>query len=130
MGETTEDIFETACALRELKIESIPINFFIPIPGVKLDIKPDLFPEYCLSVLSLYRFLNPKAEIRVAAGWEIYFRSMQVMAFYPANSIFMEGYLNTQGSFRKRIYQMIRDAGFNISSGFSLDELIERKSKI
>ncbi len=129
MGETVDDIFESACALRDLKIESIPINYFIPIPGVKLDIKPDLSPEYCLRVLSLYRFLNPRAEIRVAAGWEIYFRSMQVMAFYPANSFFMEGYLNSQGSSKKFIYQMIKDAGFNINSNYSLDELIEGSRK-
>ena len=127
MGETADDIFETACTLRDLKIESIPVNFFIPIKGVKLDIKPNLSPAYCLRVLCLYRFLNPEAEIRVAAGWEIYFRSMQVLAFYPANSMFMGGYLNTRGKSRIFILQMIKDAGFKICSDYSLDELIQRE---
>jgi len=38
----------------------------------------------------MFRFLNPTAEIRVAAGRELHLRSMEVMALYPANSLFLQ----------------------------------------
>jgi biotin synthase len=124
MGEGIEDVLEMAYTLREIRAESIPVNFFIPIKGALLNEEPILSPEYCLRVLCLYRFLNPKAEIRIAAGRERYLRSMEALALYPANSLFLDGYLNARGSERARTLQMIKDAGFTISSEYSLDELI------
>jgi len=129
MGERHKDIIDVAMKLREVKAESIPVNFLMPIEGNVLDKAPDLTPEYCLRVLCLFRFLNPTAEIRVAAGREMHLRSMEVLAFYPASSLFLEGYLNTRGSHRKRTLEMIRDAGFQIVSDYSLQELIANEEK-
>lgn len=124
MGESSDDIIDMAYTLRELSAESIPINFFIPIEGTQLSEQPALSPEYCLRALCLFRFINPKAEIRIAAGRERYLRNMEVMALYPANSLFLNGYLNVKGAQRARTLQMIKDAGFTIKSEYSLDELI------
>jgi biotin synthase len=127
MGETRSELLEVAQSLRELSAESIPVNFFLPLPGTNLEPTEDLTPEYCLRVLCLFRFLNPKAEIRAAAGREVYFRSLEPMCLYPANSIFLQGYLNAKGSERKQTLQMILDAGFTIKSEQPLDELVERE---
>jgi len=124
MGEEIDDILQTAYTLRKIEAESIPVNFFIPIEGAQLKEKPALSPEYCLRALCLYRFLNPKAEIRIAAGRELHLRSMEVMALYPANSLFLDGYLNAKGNTRLQTFQMIKDAGFTVKSDHSLDELI------
>lgn len=124
MGEGIDDVLETAYTLREIGAESIPVNFFIPIEGAQLKGQPALSPEYCLRALCLYRLLNPKAEIRIAAGRELHLRSMEVMALYPANSLFLDGYLNAKGSARLHTLQMIKDAGFTVRSDHSLDELI------
>ena len=69
--------------------------------------------------------MNPAAEIRIAAGRELHLRSLEVMALYPANSLFLDGYLNARGEARRRTFQMIKDAGFTIQSEQNLDELIE-----
>ena len=130
MGETYQDILEVVYALRELQVESIPVNFYIPIEGNALGLVSNLSPEYCLRVLCLFRLLNPKAEIRAAAGRELHLRSMQVMALYPANSLFLDGYLNTKGDDRRRTLQMIKDAGFAIRSDYSVDELLEKEGPI
>ena len=124
MGEGVDDILETAYTLRNIKSESIPVNFFIPIKGAQLTGQLPLSPNFCLRALCLYRFLNPKAEIRIAAGREIHLRSMEVMALYPANSLFLDGYLNAKGDERSKTLQMIKDAGFSIQSDHSLDTLI------
>ena len=124
MGEAAEDVLETAYTLRKIQAESIPVNFYIPINGNKLGNIAALSPEYCLRALCLYRFLNPRAEIRIAAGREMHLRSLEVMALYPANSLFLDGYLNARGEERQRTLQMIKDAGFTIQSEQNLDELI------
>ena len=127
MGETENDIIEVAKTLRRLKSESIPVNFLIPIPGTQLKTTSELSPEYCLRILCLYRFLNPTAELRVSAGREMHLRSMEVLALYPANSLFLQGYLNTKGASRVRTLQMIKDAGFTIKSTIDLDALLEQE---
>lgn len=125
MGEEHADIIDVAKRLRALKAESIPVNLLIPIEGNVLSSQgSDLTPDFILRVLCLFRFLNPSSEIRVAAGREIHLRSMEVMALYPANSLFLQGYLNAKGSTNSRALQMIKDAGFSIRSEIDLDELI------
>jgi biotin synthase len=124
MGETAEELIELALMLRDLEAKSIPINFLLPIPGNKLEKEQNLSPGYCLKILCLFRFLNPQAEIRTAAGREYHLRSMEVMSLYPANSLFMDGYLNTRGKSRKDTLQMIIDAGFTIKSDISAEELL------
>ena len=127
MGEESTDIVEVAKNLRSLKVKSIPVNFLVPIDGNQLKNISHLTPEYCLRILCLYRFLNPKSELRVAAGREGHLRSMEVMALYPANSLFLDGYLNTKGSSRLKTLRMIKDAGFTIKSEQSLEKLLEQE---
>jgi biotin synthase len=128
MGETAEELIDLAIMLRDLEAKSIPINFLLPIEGNKLENAQNLSPEYCLRILCLFRFLNPKAEIRTAAGREYHLRSMEAMSLYPANSLFMDGYLNTRGKSRKETLQMIIDAGFTIKSEKSPEELLEHET--
>jgi biotin synthase len=128
MGEKEPDVVEVALKLREIKAKSIPINLLVSIEGTALKDRPELSPEYCLRILCLFRFLNPEAEIRIAAGREIHLRNLEVLSLYAANSLFMEGYLNTKGSTRMKTLQMIRDAGFTINSDHNLEELLNTES--
>jgi len=114
MGEESVDIVEVAFKLRELEVPSIPVNFLIPIRGNQVQTDGSLTPEHCLRALCLMRFVNPTAEIRVAGGREGHLRTMQPFALYPANSLFVEGYLTTKGDPVEETYAMIRDAGFEI----------------
>ena len=127
MGEGIDDLIKVAKALRQLEVASLPVNFFLPIFGTQLVETPTLTPDYCLRVLCLYRFLNPQAEIRVAAGREHHFRSMEVMALYPANSMFIDGYLNAEGSTASRTLEMIRDAGFTVKANSDNTEPLKQE---
>ncbi len=126
MGEPASDLVEIAQTLRSLGAESIPVNFLLPFEGNDLVDPIGLTPEYCLRVLSMFRFVNPTAEIRIAAGREFHLRSLEPLALYPANSLFLEGYLNAKGAASNRTYQMIVDAGFEIVSDFSAAALIDQ----
>lgn len=130
MGETPGDVIDAALTLKKFKnVKSIPVNFFLPLKGLRLSKAPRLTPEYCLRVLCLYRFLNPRAEIRIAAGREYHLRDMQVLGLFAANSIFLDGYLNAKGESRLKTLQMIKDAGFSIKSEKNLDELIAQEKQ-
>lgn len=112
MGERDADIVEVALELRRLEIPSIPVNFLIPIEGNRLQDDGTLTPERALRVICLFRLANPQAEIRLAGGREGHLGALQPLALYPANSLFIEGYLTTRGSTALTTYRMIRDAGF------------------
>jgi biotin synthase len=114
LGESEEDLLDLAYSLRELEVDSVPVNFLDPRPGTPLGDRTRIDPTYALRVLCLFRFLHPRADVRVAGGREVTLRSMQVMALYPANSIFTSGYLTTAGATPNEDHQMIRDAGFEL----------------
>ncbi len=114
MGERSRDLVEVAFRLRELEVPSIPVNFLIPIAGNPVLSDGSLGPERCLRVLALVRLVSPRAEVRMAAGREGHLRSLGALALWPANSLFVEGYLTTRGDAVAETYRMIRDAGFEV----------------
>ena len=116
MGETDDDIIDLAFALRELRVDSLPLNFLIPIDGTPFAERRELDPGTCLRALCLMRLTNPEAEIRVAGGRELNLGWFQALALYPANSIFVDGYLTTPGQAASAAHQMIADMGFEIEA--------------
>jgi biotin synthase len=115
MGETSRDAVEVAFALRELEVPSIPVNFLIPIEGNPIRGDGSLTPERCLRALAMVRLVNPRAEVRVAAGREGHLRALEALALWPANSLFVEGYLTTRGHAVRETYRMIHEAGFEVA---------------
>lgn len=114
MGESREDVVDMLLDLREINPEALPINFLIPIPGTPLEGTDTsaLTPAYCLKVLCLARLMVPKADIRCAAGREIYFKGREKELLTVVNSIFASGYLTADGQGISDTLQMITDAGF------------------
>ncbi len=117
MGETDEDIVDLAFALRDLGVDSLPVNFLLSIDGTPLSDRDDLTPHRCLRALSLFRLTNPEAEIRIAGGRERHLGEFQSLALYAANSIFVEGYLTTPGQAYREAHAMIAGMGFEVESG-------------
>lgn len=112
MGESDDDVINLALSLRDLGVTSVPVNFFIPIPGTPFADVKRLNPRQCLRILCLFRFLLPSQEIRIAGGREVHLRSLQPLGLYAANSIFVGDYLTTPGQTANQDWEMIRDAGF------------------
>jgi biotin synthase len=114
MGEQSHDLVDVAFRLRELEVPSIPVNFLIPIDGNPVQSDGSLTPERCLRALAMMRLANPRAEIRAAGGREGHLRGLGALALWPANSIFVDGYLTTRGDAVEDAYRLIRDAGFEV----------------
>ncbi|WP_054950676.1 biotin synthase BioB [Numidum massiliense] len=114
MGESDAEVVEMAYALRELDADSVPINFLNAIPGTPLEDYGRTPALRGLKVLSLFRFICPTKEIRIAGGREVNLRTLQPLALYAANSIFVGDYLTTPGQEMTGDYRMIEDLGFEI----------------
>ncbi len=115
MGESQEDVVQMAFHLRELKAESIPLNFLNPIQGTPLEGRSGLSPLECLKTLAMFRYANPDRELRIAGGREMHLRSLQPLGLYAANSIFVGDYLTTKGQPPADDYKMIEDMGFVVT---------------
>ncbi|MEO5340679.1 MAG: biotin synthase BioB [Magnetococcus sp. MYC-9] len=115
MGESAADLWQVANTLRQLQARSIPINFYVHIPGNRLGVvEPAMTPEQCLRIMCLFRFANPDAELRAAGGREVHVRSLSPLLLYPANALFSAGYLNVGGQSTEEVMRMIVDAGFEV----------------
>jgi biotin synthase len=114
LGESEDDLLDLAFALRELDVDSVPVNFLDARPGTPLAGRPLVEPGFALRALCMFRLVHPRTDLRVAGGRELTLRALQAMALYPANSIFTHGYLTTGGATPHADHQMIRDAGFEL----------------
>jgi biotin synthase len=119
MGESLDDLIDMGFALRKLEIESIPINILLRIAGVPLEKSLENVPEtgvsHALKVMCLMRFLSPRAEVRAAAGRER-LGEHQMKVLWPANSLFVDGYLTTEGEHHDDVQRWILVAGFEIET--------------
>lgn len=115
MGERHDDIVSMAFDLRELGVQSIPLNFLNAIDGTPLEGSGNLTANDCLKALAMFRFVNPDRELRISGGREIHLRSLQPLGLFVANSLFVGDYLTTKGQPPQADYDMIRDLGFEVT---------------
>ena len=110
LGETSTHRIELAFAVKELDVDSIPLNFLNPIPGTPLENAKPLHPMEILKIIAMFRFVNPKKEIRICGGRAKNLRSVQPLMFASGASGLMTGdYLTTTGSNLDDDKQMIED---------------------
>lgn len=99
IGETWQDRIDMAIILRELNVDSVPINFLIPIKGTVLGSREFLHPFEALKIVSLYRFILPQKEIRICGGRMQVLREFNSMVFFAgADGLLSGDYLTTSGS--------------------------------
>ncbi|HHT9117967.1 MAG TPA: biotin synthase BioB [Candidatus Hypogeohydataceae bacterium YC38] len=112
VGELPEDRLELAFTLKELEVDTIPLNFLHPIPGTPLETSSPLSPIEILKIIALFRFILPRKEIKVAGGRQRNLRDLQSWVFYAgASSIIVGNYLTTKGRAVEEDLQMIIDLG-------------------
>jgi biotin synthase len=116
MGENDEDVVDLSFALRELGVDSLPVNLLHPIDGTPLEGVNFLDPLRALKALCLFRFVNPTCELRAAGGRERNLAEWQALALYPANSIFVRGYLTTPGQSADDAKRMIEEIGLEVEN--------------
>jgi biotin synthase len=118
LGESPEDRVELALTLRELGVDSIPVNFLNPVPGTPLEGRKDLTPVECLRVIAMLRLTNPTREIIVCGGREVNLRDLQALMFAAGATGTMVGnYLTTAGRPAEDDLRMLCDLGLTRREG-------------
>lgn len=116
LGESLEQRVELAFTLRELDVDSIPLNFLNPIEGTAMGGRPTVPPMEGLKTIAVFRFILPEKDIIVSGGREVTFRDLQPLIFMAgANGTLIGNYLTTKGSEPDRILKMIEDLGLEVA---------------
>ncbi|MFW2330980.1 MAG: biotin synthase BioB [Nitrospinota bacterium] len=114
IGESDEQRVELAFTLKELDVDSIPINILNPIKGTKLENSKPLSPIKILTIIAMFRLMMPTKDIKVAGGREKNLRDLQSLIFAAgANSTMVGSYLTTTGRDGALDLQMINDLGLS-----------------
>lgn len=115
LGETAAQRIEMALTLRELEVDSVPLNFLNPIAGTRLEGTSNINPQECLVTIALYRLLLPDRMITVCGGREKNLRDLQSWIFFAGASGTMIGnYLTTTGRNTDDDWQMLRDLELDV----------------
>ncbi|MDH4320443.1 MAG: biotin synthase BioB [Desulfobulbaceae bacterium] len=98
LGESEDDRISMAQTLRDLKVDSVPINILIPLPGTPMAGVEPLPVAEILRSIALYRLIFPELPIRLAAGRETALTDFLSSALLAgADGMMIGGYLTQRG---------------------------------
>ena len=112
LGETWEDRLELALDLAELEADSIPLNLLTPIPGTPLEGTPPLSVEEVRRIVAVFRYINPTAWIRMAAGRGRFADGGAILFRSGANSAITGDMLTTTGTNIAQDLDLMKQGGF------------------
>ncbi len=98
LGETETDRISMAMTLNECKVDSVPLNILIPLPGTPLEDAPPLTQAEIMRAIALFRIILPHVPLRLAAGRESALGDFLGVAFMAgADGMMIGGYLTQRG---------------------------------
>ncbi|MFH1877760.1 MAG: biotin synthase BioB [Candidatus Omnitrophota bacterium] len=98
MGETWDDRIDMALLLKDLGVNSIPLNFLVPVKGTFFAEREAISPIEALRAIALFRMILPDKDIKIAAGRESVLNDFQGMLYSAgANGMMIGGYLTVKG---------------------------------
>ena len=110
LGESWEDRIDMAFALKDIGVDSVPVNFLTPVTGTPFENKGLINPIEALKIIAIYRLILPLSEIRVCGGRQAALRDLNPMIFLAgADGLLIGNYLTTSGRDPVSDLQMIRD---------------------
>lgn len=119
MGETWEDRLDMAISLAELGIDSIPINALMPIEGTPLENQPQLTEDEILRTIAFFRYINPEANIRLAAGRALLTNDGEIAFQSGASATITGNMLTTVACATIRSdKQMLKDLGRDVTPDY------------
>lgn len=113
-GELPEDRISMAITLRELGIQSIPINMLNPIMGTPFGERNKLSNEEMRRIIAIYRFILPTASIRLAGGRGLLEDKGKTCFLSGANAAISGDMLTTAGITVKTDLQLLKELGYEV----------------
>lgn len=115
LGESWQDRIDMSLALRELNVDSVPVNFLIPVNGTPMGNTAPLHPFEALKIISLFRFMLPDKAVRVCGGRRQVLGEFNAMVFMAgADALLTGNYLTTTGTTYQDDLRLIRQCGLEV----------------
>ena len=114
MGETWQDRLDMALLLSELHVTSIPLNFLIPVKGTPLGRQKKLETDEITRIVAIFRYINPEAWIRIAAGRSYFNDGGAVLFRSGANAVLTGDMLTTVGNNTAQDREMLTSMGWQL----------------
>ncbi len=112
MGESWSDRVDLALALRELEVESVPLNLLNARQGTPLSDRSKLDPYEALKAIAIFRMILPKQIIRYAGGREAVMGELQALGLKAGiNAMLIGHYLTTLGQPPEQDHAMLASLG-------------------
>ncbi len=109
LGESMDDRIEMAFLLKELDVDSVPINILVPIKGTPLENIEPLPVSEIIKTIAVFRIILKDKTIKIAAGRESVLKDFQSLAFLAgANGMLIGGYLTIKG---RSVYEDLEMTG-------------------
>ncbi|WP_457568809.1 biotin synthase BioB [Desulfurobacterium sp.] len=115
LGESIEDIVSFLTSLKELAVDSIPLNFLYPIKGAKFEYNNFLTPLKVLRIIFAVRVFFPDTFIRICGGREYNLEQLQPFAVAVVDGLMVGNYLTTRGRSLKDDVELINNLGLKCS---------------
>lgn len=113
LGETIEDRIEMALSLRDLNIQSVPVNMLNPIPGTPFGDNEKLTEEDMQRIVAAYRFILPSAFIRLAGGRGLLPDKGKGCFISGANAAISGDMLTTAGITTEKDMELLDELGYD-----------------
>ena len=115
LGESWEDRIDMAFMVHDLGAVSIPVNMLSPIVGTPYEHNKVLAVDEMRRICAIYRFINPKAFIRLAGGRGLLKDKGRSCLQSGANALISGDMLTTAGITIERDLKMIKELGYHVS---------------
>ena len=116
LGESMEDRIDLAFTLRELGVQSVPVNMLNPIPGTPYENNPRLTEEEMCRIVAVFRFILPKAFIRLAGGRGLMQDQGRRCFQSGANAAITGDMLTTAGITIQKDMEMLEELGYQAAA--------------
>lgn len=114
MGETMRDRIDMALLLRDIGVDSIPVNVLNPIKGTPLEGSAPMSPEEVMTSFAIIKVLNPESVVRMAGGQSVIAAYKARLLSCGVSGAILGDMLTTGGDAVRNDMKMIRAAGFGI----------------
>ncbi|MEG6616146.1 biotin synthase BioB [Peptococcaceae bacterium 1198_IL3148] len=114
IGETMEQRLELAYQLKELNVESVPINILNPISGTPLENQVLLSPLEIIKTICIFRLILPNVTLRFAGGVKNALGELRVLGYLGGiNASIIGDFLTTPGADIDKELQLINQLRYS-----------------
>ncbi|MBI5874052.1 MAG: biotin synthase BioB [Candidatus Omnitrophica bacterium] len=110
LGETMEDRIDMALCLKDLDVDSVPLNILVAIKGTPMESQAKLSCQEAIKTFAIFRIILKDKIIKIAAGRESVLKDFQALAFMAgANGMLIGGYLTIKGRMPEEDLKLVEE---------------------